>query len=457
MNLFCIVLAYSYLWLRRRYFRSTIKINLLLFCIVLAYSYLCNRKSIFMINMTITERFLNYVKFDTQSSEESTTVPSTSKQLIFAKYLKEELEREGFADVEMDEMGYIYATLKSNTKKEVPTIGFISHYDTSPDCSGADIKPSIVSNYNGSDIELSPGIISSPKKFPELLQHVGEDLIVTDGTTLLGADDKAGIAEIVQAMCWLRDHKEIPHGDIRMGFNPDEEIGMGAHHFDVEKFGCEWAYTIDGGDLGELEFENFNAASAKILIKGVSVHPGYAKGKMINASRLAAEFIMMLPANEIPEETEGYEGFYHITGMEACTENAKLSYIIRDHDRDTFEDRKRFVQICADKMNEKYGEGTVTTEIKDQYYNMKEKIDPNMHVIDVVLKAMQESDVPPRVKPIRGGTDGAQLSFKGLPCPNIFAGGVNFHGPFEFVSVQVMEKAMQTIVKICELTAGYND
>ena len=339
--------------------------------------------------MTITERFLNYVKFDTQSSEESTSVPSTSKQLIFAKYLKEELEREGFADVEMDEMGYIYATLKSNTKKEVPTIGFISHYDTSPDCSGADIKPSIVSNYNGSDIELSPGIISSPKKFPELLQHVGEDLIVTDGTTLLGADDKAGIAEIVQAMCWLRDHKEIPHGDIRMGFNPDEEIGMGAHHFDVEKFGCEWAYTIDGGDLGELEFENFNAASAKILIKGVSVHPGYAKGKMINASRLAAEFIMMLPANEIPEETEGYEGFYHITGMEACTENAKLSYIIRDHDRDTFEDRKRFVQICADKMNEKYGEGTVTTEIKDQYYNMKEKIDPNMHVIDVVLKAMQ--------------------------------------------------------------------
>jgi tripeptide aminopeptidase len=314
-----------------------------------------------------------------------------------------------------------------------------------------------VNNYNGCDIELSPGIISSPKKFPELLQHVGEDLIVTDGTTLLGADNKAGIAEIVQAMCWLRDHKEIPHGDIRMGFNPDEEIGMGAHHFDVEKFGCEWAYTIDGGDLGELEFENFNAASAKILIKGVSVHPGYAKGKMINASRLAAEFIMMLPADEIPEETEGYEGFYHITGMESCTENAKLSYIIRDHDREKFEDRKRTMQLCADKMNEKYGEGTVTAEIKDQYYNMKEKIDPNMHVIDVVLKAMQSSDVPPRVRPIRGGTDGAQLSFKGLPCPNIFAGGVNFHGPFEFVSIQVMEKAMQVIVKICELTAGYND
>ena len=407
--------------------------------------------------MNITERFLNYVKFDTQSSEESTTVPSTSKQLVFAKFLKEELEREGFADVEMDEMGYIYATLKSNTRKEVPTIGFISHYDTSPDCSGADIKPSIVSGYNGSDIELSPGIISSPQKFPELLQHVGEDLIVTDGTTLLGADDKAGIAEIVQAMCWLRDHKEILHGDIRMGFNPDEEIGMGAHHFDVEKFGCEWAYTIDGGDLGELEFENFNAASAKIQIKGVSVHPGYAKGKMINASRLAAEFIALLPEGETPEETEGYEGFYHITGMESCTESAKLSFIIRDHDREKFEDRKRMMQLCADKMNEKYGEGTVTADIKDQYYNMKEKIDPNMHVIDVVLKAMQACDVPPRVRPIRGGTDGAQLSFKGLPCPNIFAGGVNFHGPFEFVSVQVMEKAMQVIVKICELTANYND
>ena len=407
--------------------------------------------------MNITERFLNYVKFDTQSSEESTTVPSTSKQLVFAKFLKEELEREGFADVEMDEMGYIYATLKSNTRKEVPTIGFISHYDTSPDCSGADIKPSIVSGYNGSDIELSPGIISSPQKFPELLQHVGEDLIVTDGTTLLGADDKAGIAEIVQAMCWLRDHKEILHGEIRMGFNPDEEIGMGAHHFDVEKFGCEWAYTIDGGDLGELEFENFNAASAKIQIKGVSVHPGYAKGKMINASRLAAEFIALLPEGETPEETEGYEGFYHITGMESCTESAKLSFIIRDHDREKFEDRKRMMQLCADKMNEKYGEGTVTADIKDQYYNMKEKIDPNMHVIDVVLKAMQACDVPPRVRPIRGGTDGAQLSFKGLPCPNIFAGGVNFHGPFEFVSVQVMEKAMQVIVKICELTANYND
>lgn len=407
--------------------------------------------------MDITERFLNYVKFDTQSSEESESVPSTPKQIVFAKYLKDELKDEGFDDVEMDEMGYVYATLKSNVKKDVPTIGFISHYDTSPDCSGANIKPSIVKNYNGTDIELSPGIISSPKKFPELLAHIGEDLIVTDGHTLLGADDKAGIAEIVQAMCWLRDHKEIKHGDIRIAFNPDEEIGMGAHHFDVEKFGCEWAYTMDGGDLGDLEFENFNAASAKISIKGMSVHPGYAKGKMINANRLAAEFAGMLPADETPETTEGYLGFYHLLGIESNIESAKMSYIIRDHDRERFEERKSFIKECVREMNNKYGEGTVSADVKDQYYNMKEKIDPNMHVIDIVLKAMQACDVPPKVEPIRGGTDGAQLSFKGLPCPNIFAGGVNFHGPFEFVSIQVMEKAMQVIVKICELTAEYND
>lgn len=407
--------------------------------------------------MDIVERFLNYVSFDTQSAEDRQTVPSTAKQLDFAKYLRDELKDEGFDDVEMDDNGYVYATLKSNIKKEVPTIGFISHYDTSPDCSGKDVKPRIVKNYDGKDIELSPGIISSTKKFPELLQHVGEDLIVTDGHTLLGADDKAGIAEIVQAMCWLRDHKEIPHGDIRMGFNPDEEIGMGAHHFDVEKFGCEWAYTMDGGDLGDLEFENFNAASAKINIKGVSVHPGYAKGKMINANRLAAEFAAMLPADETPETTEGYEGFYHLLGIESNIENAKLSYIIRDHDRDKFEERKAFIEKCVVEMNKKYGEGTVTADVKDQYYNMKEMIDPKMHVIDIVLKAMQDSGVPPKVEPIRGGTDGAQLSFKGLPCPNIFAGGVNFHGPYEFISVQVMEKAMQVIVKICEITAEYND
>jgi tripeptide aminopeptidase len=371
--------------------------------------------------------------------------------------LKKELEDEKFSDVEMDEMGYIYATLKANTKKNIPTIGFISHYDTSPDCSGKDIKARIVKNYDGNDIELSPGIISSTAKFPELKEHIGEDLIVTDGTTLLGADDKAGIAEIMQAMCYLRDHDEIKHGDIRVGFNPDEEIGMGAHHFDVEKFGCEWAYTMDGGDLGDLEYENFNAASAKIHIKGVSVHPGYAKDKMINANRLAVEFQNMIPADQTPECTEGYEGFYHLLHLEGSIEEAQLSYIIRDHDRDKFEDRKKYIANCAEKLNEKYGQGTCTVELHDQYYNMKEKIEPNMHVIDIVLKAMQETGVPPRVAPIRGGTDGAQLSFKGLPCPNIFAGGVNYHGPYEFVSVQVMEKAVQTIVKICEITAAFND
>ncbi len=407
--------------------------------------------------MDITERFLNYTQFDTQSSEDSESVPSTAKQLTFAKYLKEELENEGLSDVEMDEMGYIYATLKANTKKKVPTIGFISHYDTSPDCSGANIKPRIIRGYDGGDITLSEGIVSSPTKFPELKAHVGEDLIVTDGTTLLGADDKAGIAEIVQAMCYLRDHDDVKHGNIRIAFNPDEEIGMGAHHFDVERFGCDWAYTMDGGDIGDLEFENFNAASAKIHIKGVSVHPGYAKGKMVNANRLAAEFIGMLPSDETPETTEGYEGFYHLLGINANIENATLSYIIRDHDRERFEERKDFIEKCVKEMQEKYGENMVTADIKDQYYNMKEKIDPNMHVIDIVLKAMQACGVTPKVEPIRGGTDGAQLSFKGLPCPNIFAGGVNFHGPYEFVSIQVMEKAVEVITKICELTAGYED
>ena len=408
-------------------------------------------------DMDITERFLNYTKFDTQSSEDSDSVPSTPKQLVFAEYLKKELEREGLDDITLDDKGYLYATLPSNIKEEVPTIGFISHYDTSPDCSGADIQPGIVRHYDGSDILLSEGIVSSPAKFPELLQHVGEDLIVTDGHTLLGADDKAGIAEIVQAMCYLRDHKEIRHGDIRIAFNPDEEIGMGARHFDVEKFGCEWAYTMDGGDVGELEFENFNAASARIVIKGVSVHPGYAKGKMVNACMVAAELASMLPADERPETTEGYQGFYHLTSVQSNVEEARLSYIIRDHDHDRFEDRKRTVRQCAEALNAKYGEGTVTADISDQYYNMKEKIDPQMHVIDLVLHAMQQCGVAPKVKPIRGGTDGAQLSFRGLPCPNIFAGGVNFHGPYEFVSIQTMEKAVQVIVKICELTANYND
>ena len=406
--------------------------------------------------MDLVERFINYTKFDTQSAEDKDCVPSTEKQLEFAAYLKKELEREGLSDVTLDDKGYLYATLKGNTK-DVPTIGFISHYDTSPDCSGANIKVRIVENYDGSDILLSEGIVSSPKKFPELLQHIGEDLIVTDGTTLLGADDKAGIAEIVEAMCYLRDHKEIKHGDIRIAFNPDEEIGMGAHHFDVEQFGCEWAYTMDGGDIGELEFENFNAASAKIHIKGISVHPGYAKGKMVNANLLAMEFANMMPHDETPETTEGYQGFYHLLGVQSNVEGASLHYIIRDHDRSRFEERKRMITNVVETLNQKYGEGTVTAEVKDQYYNMKEKIDPQMHVIDLVLRAMQDCGVAPKVKPIRGGTDGAQLSFKGLPCPNIFAGGVNFHGPYEFVSIQSMGKAKEVIVRICELVAAFND
>ncbi len=406
--------------------------------------------------MDLTERFINYTKFDTQSAEDKDCVPSTAKQLEFAAYLKKELEREGLSDVTLDDKGYLYATLKGNTKG-VPIIGFISHYDTSPDCSGANIQARIVSHYDGSDILLSEGIVSSPKKFPELLKHIGEDLIVTDGTTLLGADDKAGIAEIVEAMCYLRDHPEIHHGDIRIAFNPDEEIGMGAHHFDVEQFGCEWAYTMDGGDIGELEFENFNAASAKIHIKGISVHPGYAKGKMVNANLLAMEFADSLPADERPETTEGYQGFFHLLGVQSNVEGASLHYIIRDHDRSRFEERKHLIESVVQTMNEKYGENTVKAEIKDQYYNMKEKIDPQMHVIDLVLHAMQDCGVTPKVKPIRGGTDGAQLSFKGLPCPNIFAGGVNFHGPYEFVSIQSMEKAKEVIVRICELVAGFND
>ena len=407
--------------------------------------------------MNIVERFLNYTKFDTQSSEESETVPSTAKQLVFAEYLKKELEREGLSDVEMDDKGYIYATLKSNTKKKVPTIGFISHYDTSPDCSGANVNAQIIKNYDGGDITLASGLVSSVQKFPELKAHEGEDLIVTDGTTLLGADDKAGIAEIMQAMCYLRDHPEIEHGDIRVGFNPDEEIGKGAHHFDVKRFGCEWAYTMDGGDLGGLEYENFNAAGAKITIHGVSVHPGYAKGKMVNANTLAFELAQMLPATETPEHTEDYEGFYHLYSVNGSTEKATLNYIIRDHSFDKFEARKNFVESCVKAMNEKYGEGTVECAINDQYYNMKEKIDPNMHVIDIVLQAMQESGVAPKVEPIRGGTDGAQLSFKGLPCPNIFAGGLYFHGPHETVSIQVMEKAVEVIVRICAITSKFND
>ena len=402
--------------------------------------------------MNIVERFLNYVSFDTQSSEETGTTPSTEKQRVFAKYLKEELIREGLQDVELDELGYLYATLPSNTEKQVPTIGFIAHMDTSPDASGKNVKPRIVPQYDGADIVLSEGIVTSPSKFPELLAHKGEDLIVTDGTTLLGADDKAGIAEIVQAMVYLQQHPEIKHGTIRVGFNPDEEIGMGAHHFDVEKFGCDFAYTMDGSEVGEIEFENFNAASAKITINGCSVHPGYAKDKMVNAARIATELVSMLPADETPETTDEYQGFFHLTSISGSVENAQLSFIIRDHDREYFESRKTEMQDVVSAINEKYGEGVAELVLNDQYYNMREMVEPKMYIIDIAKEAIAEAGMTPKIKAIRGGTDGAQLSFKGLPCPNIFAGGLNFHGPHEFCPVQSLEKAMMTVVNICKAT-----
>lgn len=405
--------------------------------------------------MDIVERFLKYVSFDTQSAEDQDTTPSTAKQLKLAEYLRDELTSIGMTEVEMDENGYVYATLPANTDKEVPTIGFISHMDTSPDCSGANIHPRIVEHYDGGDIVLDAeaGLVTSPKKFPELLDHIGENIIVTDGHTLLGADDKAGIAEIVQAMVYLIEHPEIKHGRVRVGFNPDEEIGLGAHKFDVKKFDCAWGYTMDGGELGELEYENFNAASAKIEVKGVSVHPGYAKGKMINAARVAAEFAAQMPVTETPEQTIEFEGFYHLLGIEGNVEHATLSYIIRDHDRKRFEKRKAFVQKAAEWMNERYGEGVVTATINDQYYNMREKIEPVPHVVDIVIEAMKQCNIPSKVRAIRGGTDGAQLSFMGLPCPNIFAGGLNFHGPHEFLPIPSLKKASELVVKIIELTA----
>ena len=402
--------------------------------------------------MNIVDRFLKYVSFDTQSSEESETTPSTAKQFNLANYLKDELTELGFTEIELDANGYLYATLPANTSKTVPTIGFIAHMDTSPDCSGANVKPRIVKNYDGGDIILSEGIVSSPSKFPELLDHVGEDIIVTDGHTLLGADDKAGIAEIVSACVYLMEHPEIEHGKIRVGFNPDEEIGMGAHKFDVEKFGCEFAYTMDGSEIGEIEFENFNAASAKVSITGCSVHPGYAKDKMINAGRVAAELVSLLPEMETPEHTEGYEGFFHLTGISGNCEKTSVSYIIRDHNREFFEQRKQRMQEAVAKINQKYG-NVAQLELKDQYYNMREKVEPMMYIIDIAKQAIEEAGMEAKIRAIRGGTDGAQLSFKGLPCPNIFAGGINFHGPYEFCPVQSLEKAMATVVNICRITA----
>ena len=405
--------------------------------------------------MTVIERFLKYVAFDTQSDESTGVTPSTEKQMVFARYLKTELEDLGLKDITLDDNGYLFATLPSNVNRPIPVVGFIAHMDTSPDMSGENVRPRIVEKYDGADIVLSAedNIVLSPADFPELLDHKGEDLIVTDGRTLLGADDKAGIAEIVGAMAYLIAHPEIEHGDIRIGFNPDEEIGLGAHKFDVEKFGAKWAYTMDGGEVGELEFENFNAASAVVEVKGRNVHPGYAKNKMINSLLVANEFVALLPENEIPARTEGYEGFFHLTGMKGDVEDTILTYIVRDHDREKFEDRKKLMMENAEILNGKYGQGTVTVTLKDQYYNMRQQVEPLMHIIDLAFAAMQEAGVEPKVKAIRGGTDGAQLSFKGLPCPNIFAGGLNFHGRYEFVPVQSIEKAMKVVVKIAELTA----
>ena len=403
--------------------------------------------------MTLSERFIRYTRFDTQSDETSTTAPSTPGQLIFARYLRDELLNEGLSDVELTADGYLYATLPANGCDEAPVIGFISHCDTSPDASGSNVKARIVTAYDGGDIELRPGMMLSPTTFPELLAHRGEDIIVTDGTTLLGADDKAGIAEIVDAVCYLRDHPEIAHGKVRIAFTPDEEIGRGADGFDVERFGCQWAYTVDGGDLGELEYENFNAASALVSIAGLSVHPGAAKGKMINALRLACEYNAMIPSDETPETTADRQGFYHLTSMAGFVESAILQYIIRDHDRESFEKRKEFLRACVARLNASYGRQVATVKITDQYYNMKQQIDRHPHVVSLARQAMEACGVVPKEQPIRGGTDGAQLSFRGLPCPNLLAGGLNFHGPYEFVSIQTMLKARDVIVKLCELAA----
>lgn len=402
--------------------------------------------------MTVTERFLDFVKYDTQSDELTDMTPSSPGQMEFAGYLKTVLEGMGLQDVDLDDNGYLMATLPANTDRQIPTIGFIAHMDTSPDMSGKHVKPRIVKDYDGGVIKLNEEYNLDPVEFPELKNYVGQDIIVTDGTTLLGADDKAGIAEILTAVAWLQQHPEVVHGKIRVGFNPDEEIGLGAHKFDVQKFGCDFAYTMDGGAVGELEFENFNAAQAKVTIKGRNVHPGYAKHKMVNSIRVAGNFLQMLPRWETPEHTEGYEGFYHLVGIEGNVEQTTLTYIIRDHDRNRFESRKREIEHLVRKTNTEYP-GCCTVEIKDQYYNMREKIEPVMNIIDYVKEAMLEAGVTPKVQPIRGGTDGAQLSFKGLPCPNIFAGGENFHGRFEYVPIQSMEKAVDVIVNICKIVA----
>ncbi|MFH6957390.1 peptidase T [Flavobacterium aquidurense] len=407
----------------------------------------------------IIDRFISYVTIDTESDSSSQTTPSTEKQWNLANKLIEELKTIGLKDVTIDDKAYIMATLPSNVAHEVPVIGFVSHFDTSPDFSGANVKPQIIENYDGKDIVLNAekNIILSPNYFKDLLQYKGQTIITTDGTTLLGADDKAGITEIVSAMEYLIQHPEIKHGKIRIGFTPDEEIGRGAHHFDVEKFGAQWAYTMDGSQIGELEYENFNAAGAKITFKGKSVHPGYAKGKMINSMLIANDFINELPKGETPQETKGYEGFFHVHHLTGSIEETVLELIIRDHNKLKFEKRKDLIGKIAKKINKKFakqfGEDIVTAEVKDQYYNMKEKVLPVKHIVDIAEKAMRELNIKPIIKPIRGGTDGSQLSFMGLPCPNIFAGGHNFHGKYEYVPAESIQKATDVIVKIAELTA----
>lgn len=403
----------------------------------------------------LVERFLNYVKYETTSDESSTSVPSTNTQLEFAKTLAKELKDIGLQDVSLDDNGYVMATLPSNVEKDVPVIGFIAHMDTSPDMSGKDVKPNIVKNYDGKDIILNKekNIILSPKDFPELKDHIGMDLITTDGTTLLGADNKAGIAEIVSAMEYLINNPEIPHGTVKIGFTPDEEIGRGADYFDVEKFNADFAYTVDGGPVGELEYENFNAATARIKIQGRNVHPGTAKNKMINSILVANELNSMLPVNERPEYTEGYEGFFHIVHLGGAVEKTSMAYIIRDHSKEKFENKKDILREIVKFLNYKYG-NIIELEIVDSYYNMKDKIEPVMYIVELAKKAMEEIGVKPIIKAIRGGTDGARLSYMGLPCPNIFTGGLNFHGKFEYISVEGMEKSMETILKIIELVTN---
>ena len=401
--------------------------------------------------MTLTERFLKYVSFCTTSDDQTNMTPSTPGQMELANYIANELKEIGMQEVTLDANGYLMATLPANTEGK-PTIGFIAHFDTSSDACGKNVKAHIVHNYDGNDIVLNAenNIVFEVAKYPEILDYKGQDIIMTDGTTLLGADDKAGLAEIVTACEYLIQHPEIKHGKIRVGFTPDEEIGQGADHFDVQQFGSDFAYTMDGGAIGELEYENFNAAGCKITVHGVNVHPGYGYHKMINSMRIANHFAMMLPRWETPEHTQGYEGFYHLVGMNGSVELTTLQYIIRDHDRARFESRKREMEHLARKINQEYGEGTVEVEIRDQYYNMREKVEPVMHIVTLVEEAMKELGITPKIQPIRGGTDGARLSFEGLPCPNIFAGGANFHSRFEYLPIPSMEKAMQLILQIVQ-------